>query len=139
MNLSYTGIGPRHDMERINLGYVNTAGKMSIMGDIAANNAYATFDANKGAKARRKALVNKTDVHMMDKPMVPLFYNGNQYITLSNNLSLTWTRGLNKKMFTVSEYNYDKNNSSFHNGTAGAREEASLNSIDAHINNFEFI
>ena len=52
------------------------------MGDIAANNTNATFNANKGAKARRKALVNKTDVHAMDKPMVPLFNDGNQYVLL---------------------------------------------------------
>ena len=137
INLLYTSTGLRHDIEGIKLGYLDTAGKMSVMGDIAANNAHEIFDANKGAKARRKVLVNKTDVYVMDKPMVPLFNNGNQYITSSNNLSLMWTRG-SKKIFTVNKYNNKGNNLSFHNGRASVGEEALLNSIDAHINNFEF-
>ena len=61
-------------------------------------------------------VVNKADVHVMEI-----------------NLSLMWTRGLKRKVFTVSG-----DNLSFYNGMAGAGEEASLDSIDAHINNFEF-
>ena len=66
----YTGHGLQHDIEGIDLGYLDTAGKMSVMGDIAANNTHMTFDANKGAKARRRALVNKTDVCVMDNPYI---------------------------------------------------------------------
>ena len=83
------------------------------------NEGVAIFDLNKDGKKRRQAIVNKTDVIVIDDLLILLFNDGNQYITSSNNLSLRWTRAPKKTKLRVSEYNYDGNNSSYYAAGGG--------------------
>ena len=99
-------------------GWLDTPGKMSYLLEVTADN--STSDTRKpitdnvGASKRQLSVVNADPRYLADKLFCPIFYDGDQYLTSSTDVSLKWNKDSNCRILTMSEHNYSGTVSTFH-------------------------
>ena len=99
------------------IGWLDVPGKMSYLHSMTTNNhadnTWKPITENKGADKRWTRMVNANPRFVANKMIVPMFYNGDQCVTSSQNI-FSWNKSNNRRILTGSEFNYNTTTSLFH-------------------------
>ena len=111
-------------MARVTMGWLDTPGKISYLLEVTdnnhADNTRKPITDNAGAAKRGSSVVNANPRFVADKLFCPVFYDGDEYLTWSTDVSFKWNKDSNRRILTMSEHNYNATASTFSHATQNA-------------------